>query len=236
MPDQPLIRRDLMKAELKMIVSDLAEKMIERWKPSMIPLLRASMEFCLQLEDVHFLFTDLFQLFSRDLSLYEIFLAELEPFIVAGMFRDWELPEDVLADSILNAYKFGYSDSTPGGPGRSLQQLEQIIINLNFTNYPNSGKLALIYFCQEQKLFGAMLFLYSSVYERKEQTSCIEMFFALSNIYKEAESLGKEETAMLRVRPAELLQLADDSEERARIEVSKEYVGYKLLWCLDLFL
>ena len=59
-PDHENIRKNIMKADLKMIISDISSHMVQRWKGSMLPILRAVMDFCLQLEDCHFLFNDMF--------------------------------------------------------------------------------------------------------------------------------------------------------------------------------
>jgi hypothetical protein len=52
-----------------------------------------------------------------------LFVQEMEPFIMAGRFQEWELPADILQNHIINYYK------DPQNP----ENLEKIIINLNFT-------------------------------------------------------------------------------------------------------
>lgn len=58
-------------------------------------LIRIGIEFCVTIQDCYFLFYDLFLLFQEE-SLEDIFLDELKPFIMAGRFSDWELPNDIL--------------------------------------------------------------------------------------------------------------------------------------------
>ena len=42
---------------------------------------------------------------SKEEQLENIFLDELKPFIIAGRFSDWELPNDILQNHIINYYK-----------------------------------------------------------------------------------------------------------------------------------
>ena len=54
------------------------------------------------------------------------FIEELEPFIIAGRFTEWELPVDILQNHIINFYK---DHSHP-------ENLEKVIINLNLSSCP----------------------------------------------------------------------------------------------------
>ena len=58
-------------------------------------LIRIVIEFSLELGDSHFLFYDLCLLF-RDEQLEDIFINELEPFILAGKFSKWEITCEIL--------------------------------------------------------------------------------------------------------------------------------------------
>jgi len=85
-------------------------------------LIRISIEFCVELRDCYFLFYDLFLLF-KDERLEEQFIRELEPFILAGRFQEWEIPNDILQNHVINYYKNDVSKA---------EILEKIIVNLNF--------------------------------------------------------------------------------------------------------
>lgn len=58
-------------------------------------LLRMVIEFSVELMDSHFLFYDLF-LFFKDEKLEDMFISQLEPFIMAGKFIDWEIANENL--------------------------------------------------------------------------------------------------------------------------------------------
>jgi len=83
------------------------------------------------------LFYDLFLLFQEE-QLEDIFLDELKPFIMAGRFANWELPNDILQNHIINYYK------DPHKP----EQLEKIIINLCLTDCPKEEIVQLIQFAE----------------------------------------------------------------------------------------
>lgn len=58
-------------------------------------LIRIAIEFCVELRDSDFLFKDLFWLFQEE-KIEKLFVQELEPFIMAGKLKDWELPNEVI--------------------------------------------------------------------------------------------------------------------------------------------
>lgn len=58
-------------------------------------MIRIAIEFCVELRDQQFLFYDLFLLFKEE-KLEEAFIHELEPFIMAGKFQEWDLPNEVI--------------------------------------------------------------------------------------------------------------------------------------------
>ena len=67
-------------------------------------LIRMAIEFCVLVQDCYFLFYDLFLMFQEE-KLESVFLGELKPFIMAGRFSSWELPNDILQNHIINYYK-----------------------------------------------------------------------------------------------------------------------------------
>ena len=90
-------------------------------------LIRIAIEFCVTISDCYFLFYDLFLLFQEE-QLEEIFLDELKPFIMAGSFSDWELPNEILQNHIVNYYK------DPHQP----EMIEKVIINLCLKECPKA--------------------------------------------------------------------------------------------------
>ena len=78
------------------------------------------------------------------------FISELEPFILAGRFRKWHLPDEILVNNIVKYYK---DNKTP-------QSLEKIIVNLNFSGYPLEERAELLEFCEKNFLITAIVYLH----------------------------------------------------------------------------
>jgi hypothetical protein len=81
-------------------------------------IVRIAIEFCVELKDCDFLFKDLCWLFQDHggAETEKIFIKELENFILAGKFTEWELPPEVI-DSFMNRY---YLQSEKPSDGQSL--------------------------------------------------------------------------------------------------------------------
>ena len=73
------------------------------------------------------MFYDLFLLFQEE-GMEEIFINEIEPFILAGKFANWELPNEIMEENIINYYR----------QKKEPEYLEKIIINLNFGMCPKT--------------------------------------------------------------------------------------------------
>ena len=106
---------------IKETLNKIAEYEDERSKKYQT-LIRISIEFCVELKDCYFLFYDLFLLFQEE-KLEDLFIKELEPFIMAGKFQEWELPNEVLQGHVIKYYK---------NDKNKADALEKIIVNLNF--------------------------------------------------------------------------------------------------------
>ena len=116
-----------MKADLKLMISALIEKVINQWKSRAAKmdqrkttsagsyftetaqegliekhraLIKRTIELCLDINEPFFLFTELFQKFvDQDMS--ELFSEELVPYILGGVFSEIDVPEDILDNYIL---------------------------------------------------------------------------------------------------------------------------------------
>jgi hypothetical protein len=139
-------------------------------------LIAIAIEFCVTIQDCYFLFYDLFLLFEEE-QLADIFLDELKPFIIAGRFSDWELPNDILQNHIINYYK------DPHQP----ELIEKIIINLCLKDCPKSVLLELIQFAAENFLSTALLYLHTAVFDAKDEASCTHVILALLGLYRQAK-------------------------------------------------
>jgi hypothetical protein len=67
---------------------------------------RIAIEFCVELKDCDFLFKDLCWLFQDygDKDFEAVFIKELEVFILAGKFSEWQFPADVVNNYIGHYY------------------------------------------------------------------------------------------------------------------------------------
>lgn len=111
----------------------------------------------MELRDSDFLFKDLFWLFQEE-KIEKLFVQELEPFIMAGKLKDWELPNEVIQNHVIKYYK---------DPSRA-EALEKIIVNLNLKKCPQQIILEFLHFADMHYLTTAILFLHTSVLEKKD--------------------------------------------------------------------
>lgn len=261
-PEEPFMRQETMKAELKAHIRMIVTEQLELWghvstqpepasddayaaasthlDESNVEILQMldqqkttarmakyrtliaiAIEFCVTIQDCYFLFYDLFLLFEEE-QLADIFLDELRPFITAGRFSDWELPNDILQNHIINYYK------DPHQP----ELIEKIIINLCLKDCPKAVLLELIQFAAENFLSTALLYLHTAVFDSKDEASCTHVILALLELYRQAKETNPGSLEELR----QIDSLTPDSIERLRAEKSQIYLGYKILWVIRLFL
>ena len=91
-------------------------------------------------------------------SLENVCISELEPFIMAGRFQEWNLPNDILQNNVLKYYK---------DPSKA-DAFEKIIVNLNLSQCPKTTVLEFIHYSEQHFLTTAILYLYCQVYEKKK--------------------------------------------------------------------
>ena len=84
--------------------------------------IRVAIEFCIYIDAIFFLFTDLISLFT-DENLEHIFLENLQPFILSGKFRRYVMPEEILK-KIIAHYK----------AREDFEMLEKVIMYLHITD------------------------------------------------------------------------------------------------------
>ena len=89
-------------------------------------------------------------------------------------------------------------------------------------------------YSEKHFLTTAIIFLYTQLFDRKDNASCVSVLFSLYDLYKRASEDQKEATSKLDLKS--LKQLIGESEEKSKIERSAIYLGYKLFWLIRLFL
>lgn len=140
-------------------------------------IVRIAVEFCVELRDCDFLFQDLCWLFQESQELESIFVGELEPYILAGRFQEWELPAEVIDSYVVRYYM--KEDSQP-------ETFEKVIVNLNLNQCTKETVLAFIRYAEQHFLTSSVLFLYTHLFERKDNASCVQVLFSLFDLYKRA--------------------------------------------------
>ena len=119
--DNREIRQEGMKADLKLLVTALIEKVILQWKARATKLeqmntpleqihedliekyrtlIKRTIELCVDIGEPFFLFKELFQKFVEQ-NMSVLFSEELQPYILSGTFADIDVPEDILDNHIL---------------------------------------------------------------------------------------------------------------------------------------
>ena len=144
------------KEEIKVYLQKL-EQFEDEKRKKFETLIRIAIEFCVELRDCDFLFKDLFWLFQEE-KIEQLFVQELEPFIMAGKLQDWELPNEVIQNHVIKYYK---------DPAKA-EALEKIIVNLNLKKCPKTIVLEFIHFSEMHYLTTAILFLHTQVFEKKD--------------------------------------------------------------------
>jgi hypothetical protein len=97
---------------------------------------------------------------------------------MAGKFSEWELPNDILQNHIINYYK------DPHQP----ELIEKIIINLCLKECPKEVIMELVQFSEENFLSTALLYLHTSAIDSSSEGSCIHVILSLLNLYRQAKS------------------------------------------------
>ncbi len=117
-------------------------------------MVRIAIEFCVELKDCDFLFQDLCWLFQDHggIESEKAFISELEAFILAGKFSEWELPPEVL-DNFVHRY-YMKKENAP-------DIFEKVIVNLNLAQCSKDFILTLVKYCETHFLTTGIIYLYT---------------------------------------------------------------------------
>lgn len=94
-------------------------------------------------------------------------MREIEPYIFAGRFLDWELQADVI-DSFLERYYLGEGNGTEEEDFVIPEIFEKVIINLNLRLSSSESITKYIKYGEKHFLTSSVLHLYTQLYDRKE--------------------------------------------------------------------
>lgn len=181
----------------------------------------------------------------------ERYFENLEPFILGGKLKQVHIPQPILA-SMIRFYR-----------KKDTELLEKAILNLNLEHYSDNADVRRI--CEEDFLTSALIHMLTTIFDKDKSvgmnTVCLQILCALFSVMNKSEiEKTKEEviTVLTQVKDSSILlgvnQLEDKSgteneEERLKekkeqeaqrqlkldIEHSKTYIGYKLMWVMQLF-
>lgn len=212
--DNAYLRESFLRAELKLFVKEIIQQMVEETTNNaqkqsksvasgalsqseekaaryykFTKIVRIAIEFCVELKDCDFLFKDLCWLFQDHggIETEKIFINELENFILAGKFSEWELPPEVI-DSFVKRY---YLHEKKKNEGKNLaspypETFEKIIVNLNVSQCTKDTILQYVKYCEEHFLTTGIIYLYTQLLEKKDNASCVQVLFSLYDLYKRA--------------------------------------------------
>ncbi len=76
--------------------------------------------------------------------------------------------------------------------------------------------------------------MYTSVMERKDNTSCMQVLFSFNNLYQKA--LDKSTDVYDHSELSMLPDLSQENPLRSELEKSHKYLGWKLIWILGLYI
>lgn len=76
------------------------DKVINDFNENLKTSIRILIELCLELDELDYLFTDVYQQF-KEVNYGEMFSAEVKPYLLSGCFSEWDAPEDILNFHIL---------------------------------------------------------------------------------------------------------------------------------------
>ncbi len=132
--------------------------------------MRIVIELSVEIDEVDFLFTDIFQKF-KDVNCGDMFATEVKPYILSGLFSEWEAPEYILNFHILQHHQTVFQEAYHGqtinlSPKSGIldtrmvppaENFEKFLISLRFDQCSKTNIQELIEFCKKYKLAtGAM--------------------------------------------------------------------------------
>ena len=137
-----------------------------------IVAIKLAIQFCVNIKTVNYLFTDIFQFFSK-FKLQDKFLKLLEPSILAGRFRDAIIPDRILRHLIMYYEK-----------KEDFSTLEKLVQQINFSQYTHMEDLAAV--CQYNFMISALIHIFTSSITGKsdESTSRQNSLQVLNNLFQ----------------------------------------------------
>ena len=202
LPDEKDVREALLKAFMKDLLKSSISEQIQKlgikdygsstrgaaksdYEPEAIAI-KVTIEFCLNIGAVDFLFLEMFELFDS-CGLRPKLFSNLEPFIISGQFKKEVIPEQILSD---------FLDHFGANQGNHIKQknLERVIQQLDFNLYSVDMRARLEVLCQHHCMVSALIYLQRSL---KSQECILSTMFKLMKQVQVKEQKRMKETNQL---------------------------------------
>eukprot|EP01022_Parablepharisma_sp_SALTPOND_P016448 TRINITY_DN240_c0_g1_i1.p1 TRINITY_DN240_c0_g1~~TRINITY_DN240_c0_g1_i1.p1 ORF type:complete len:1429 (-),score=152.52 TRINITY_DN240_c0_g1_i1:4268-8554(-) len=215
-PERKDLREETLKAFMKNFLcdswmEDLEKDAVAAVKPNSptdgiatMTQIQVTIEYCIIISAFDLLFKTLFGIFC-DYELEYTFLQAMEPFVLAGKFGGISIPKDVF-ETMLDYYL----------KQNRTQVLEQMLLALNLENQ-DLQKLADL--CITHKLFSALI--YVKTLENEEEQFIEPLIYMCTEM-------------RLKQKDNDTLKLDSIYSNPKQAETSAIYLGYKVLWYIDL--
>ena len=166
--------------------------------------IQITIEFCVIISAFDLLFRDIFEIFCER-SLENIFLEALEPFILDSKLKSVPIQKDVF-NKITTYYVVKGKTAI----------LEKILLNLHVENQDLASLSVL---CNTHRLFSAFIYL--------KTLECNESLFIEPLVMMASEMKNRN-------LDLDMTTIDDIFKSPAKVEQSAKYIGYKILWYIDL--
>ena len=151
----------------------------------------------------------------------------LEPFVISGQFKKEMIPESIMNEFLETFEREEMIHSKQ-------KSLERVICQLSLQNYSVDLRARLEVLCQSNVMTSSLIYLQRSISAQE----CVIM-----TLYKLMKKIDEKEQKLLKSsnihpflqRHIYTLNRTDPKQKR-EIEKSKCYIGYKILWIMDLYL
>ena len=181
-------------------------------------------EFCISLHTVNYLFEIIKEIESKEkVNLLNLFIKNLEPFIIKNKLRI-----EILSQNFLNEILNYYSKKEIESNSHKMYNLSLIIYHLNIDCLKNNNKVKEI--CDNCHFFNAIIYIYNCGFVNFIYP--FEQLFKFFLVAKELKFEDKNNLSSTNFYNNDLIK----SYEKETFELSKEYIGHKLLWYINLCL
>ena len=178
-------------------------------------------EFCISLHAINYLYDIIKDIDSnKNKGLINIFIQGLEPFIIKNKLRI-----EILSQDLLNVI-IDYYLEKDGEKYIKLYNFSHMIYHLNIDCLKNNEKIKEI--CNKYHFFNSIIYIYNCGFEN--------FIYPLDQLFK--YFLIAKELNIKEIIPTNknLYSNIIKDYEKETFELSKEYIGHKLLWYIDLCL